>query len=84
MEALVEPELFVVREHQTSDEQARPVELRLKRRSQSVQDAPRRDLDTTRQMAAIGSGSCTSAVRLSGCAQLSPSTFALNFRQLSV
>ena len=27
VEAIVEPELFVVREHQTSDEQARPVEL---------------------------------------------------------
>ena len=63
MEALVEPELFVVREHQTLDEQARPVELRLKRRSQSIQDAPRRDLDATRQVPAIGCGFCTSAVR---------------------
>ena len=63
MEALVEPELFVVRKHQTSDELARPVELRLERRSQSIQDAPRRDLDATRQVAAIGSGTCTSAVR---------------------
>ena len=27
VESLVEPELFVVREHQTSDEQAGPVEL---------------------------------------------------------
>ena len=34
--------------------------------------ASRRDLDATRQVAAIGSGSCTSAVRWSGCAQLSP------------
>ena len=40
---LVEPELFVMREHQTSDEQARH-----KRGTQSLQDAPRRDFDATR------------------------------------